>query len=77
MVVPDCGPITGSNHPWLHVADVVHTAASQGFSMTDDEKPKAPKSEDDDVRAWIVIGIISGAITLALTTALVWDAVSG
>jgi hypothetical protein len=45
--------------------------------MTDDEKPKAPKSEDDDVRAWIVIGIISGAITLALTTVLVWDAVSG
>jgi hypothetical protein len=45
--------------------------------MTDDDKPKPSKSEDDDVHAWIVIGVISGAITLALTAVLVWDAVSG
>jgi hypothetical protein len=44
--------------------------------MTDD-KPKPSKSEDDDVQAWIVIGIISGVITLALTAVLVWDVVSG
>ena len=48
-----------------------------GVSMTDDDKPKPSKSEDDDVHAWIVIGVISGAITLALTAVLVWDAVSG
>ena len=54
--------------------DLLHRG---GVSMTDDDKPKPSKSEDDDVRAWIVIGIISGAITLALTAVLVWDAVSG
>lgn len=43
-------------------------------------KSKAPKREpdqQDDVRAWIVIGLIFCAVTLALYAPLIWHVTRG
>jgi hypothetical protein len=36
-----------------------------------------PQQEDDDLWNWVVIGLIFGAVTLALYGPLVWEATHG
>ena len=60
---------------------MLHTERARRGTVTRTMKKKShkvePDHEDDDWWAWVAIGVIIGAVTLALYGPLIWQATHG